>query len=291
MAQVLPTDGFGIYEAVVPTAVSTYQARLQAIAAGGFSLVLNYNLLYGTAADIAGYINYAASVGLKVIVTLKDTTIWRDNTYPTTYTLLYADSGNAATGIAFMQYIVDNTKNLPGTWGWYVGDEVVPADHTVFKTYCDAIKTRDSTHPRLFTQDGHQTYSVASGTSTFGDCCDVMGDDIYPVGVSVYTYTVDRQAANVQTFCTTNSLGVGMTLQAFSWAQYNIPATPYPTYWQMLQMQQGVLANTTSRLLLWYSYFDTLAIDNSAQHWADLVAVVKAGASISISPAGNCKDV
>jgi hypothetical protein len=293
MAQLLPTDGFGIYEATLAGTPGTYQPRLQAIAAGGFKLVMNYNLLYAHIADIIGYINYANSIGLMVMVYLADVVIWRDNTYSTTYTALYADSGNAPTGTAFMQYIVDNTVSLPGVWGWYVGDEVVPGDHAAFKTYCDAIRTRDSTHPRMFVQDGHQTYSVASGTSTFGDCCEVLGDDIYPVGFSGYTYQIERHAAHVQSSCNSAGLQSTMTLQAFAWNEYTIPNTQFPTYWEMLRFNQATMNNSNPRVIMWYSYFDIFdkptILETPAKHWADLVAVIKQGNTGSISPVGYCR--
>jgi hypothetical protein len=145
----LPTDGFGIYESQAPNPPATYQPRLDQIAAGGFKLVVNYSILYGTAAQMTSYINYAASKGLKVIVALQDPRIWRDNTYAATYTALYADAGNPATGTLLMQYVVAQLKGLAGVWGWYVGDEVAEADHTLFKAYTDAIAAADSTHPRL----------------------------------------------------------------------------------------------------------------------------------------------
>jgi hypothetical protein len=290
MAQFLPTDGFGLYESTVPTTTS----RFSSMVAGGFKLVMNYSLLYGHIGDIQNYINTAASMGLKVIVYLADVVIWRDNTYSTTYTALYADSGNAPTGIAFAQYIIDNTKNLAGVWGWYVGDEVAPADHATFKTYCDAIRTRDDTgKPRMFVQDGHTTYSVASGTSTFGDCAEVIGDDIYPVGFAGYTYQIERQAANVQSWCTANGLQSTMTLQSFAWNEYTIPNTQFPTYWEMLRFNQATMNNSQCRVIMWYSYFDIFdkpdKLETPSKHWADLVAVIAQSNTGSISPVGFCR--
>src|SRR6266566_5291089 len=143
-------DGYGIYDSIVPSmGSSVWTPRLQTLATGGFSLVLNYTLSSGHIADIIGYINAAAALNMKVIVALHDPAIWRDNTYATSYPLLYADSGNASTGIAFMQYLVGQVKGLKGVWGYYVFDEIANSDHATLKTYTDAIKAADATHPRL----------------------------------------------------------------------------------------------------------------------------------------------
>ena len=61
----LPTDGFGLYDGVnINLGAGVTQPRLDAIASGGFSLVLNQSLLHWHMSDIITYINYAYSKGL-----------------------------------------------------------------------------------------------------------------------------------------------------------------------------------------------------------------------------------
>src|SRR6266516_4385923 len=97
----LPTDGFGVYESISSSLGSgTWGPRLDQIAAGGFKLVLNYGLLFGSIAQITSYINYAASKGLKVIVAIHNAVIWDTVGSPTSadlaaeYPTIYAAAGS-----------------------------------------------------------------------------------------------------------------------------------------------------------------------------------------------------
>ena len=73
-----------------------------------------------------------------------------------------------------------------------------------------------------------------------------------------------------------------MVLQAMSWQEYSLPrhcspypsCAPFPTLDQMETMLNLALANSTPRLILWYSYFDTINWDtqnNTTQYWNDVV--------------------
>jgi hypothetical protein len=281
----LPTDGYGVYESIQPSLGSgVYTPRLTQIAAGGFSVVLNYASPNGTAANLVSYINAAASAGLKVIVALHDPAIWRDNTYSTTYSTMYADSGNAATGILFAQYIVNAVKGLAGLWGYYIGDEVIVGDHTTWATYAAAIKTADSTHPRLVIESATPGASnFYQGSTLYFDQCEVGGDDYYPIGnTGVSWATPATVASGIQTFCASKSIQSAMTLQAFSWQQAYPPArcspypscAPFPTRDQIYTNLQAVLANMTPRLILFWAYYKILVSDNPTLHWADLTAAI-----------------
>jgi Concanavalin A-like lectin/glucanases superfamily len=279
-----PTDGYGVYEGIVPTTPANYQPRLLAIKAAGFSVVVNYSLLFGHISDIIGYINYAASIGLKVAVTVHDVRIWRDNTYATNYPQLYADSGNAATGTLFMQYIVAQTKNLAGTYGWYAGDEINNSDHTTYAPYAAAVKTADSTHPRLFVQDGSQAYAVTTGTSLFYDSCDILGDDIYPIGYAHYPYSVAQSAQKIQTFDNAHSISSLIVLQAFSQANYGITGAPWPTEAQMIQARHDALTNMAPRLILFYSYYDAVSAGAPAMQWSFVTSAMAGRSGIDMFP-------
>lgn len=278
----MPIDGFAIYESVfVSQGSSVWLPRLQQIATAGFKVVINYSLLQGHATDMVAYINGAASVGLKVAVTLQDPRIWRDGTY-SLYTSMYADAGNPGTGTAFMQYIVAQTSGLAGTWGWYIGDELVAADHTTFATYAAAVKTADSTHPRLIILNSDDpTNSFWNGTTAYWDSCEVGGDDYYPIGNTNIPSgsTVASIAGGIQAFDTSKGLQSAMVLQAFSASAYTpfplLADAPWPTEAQMQQARNDALMNMAPRLLLWYSYFDVTTLGSPdfapANQWSNLV--------------------
>lgn len=262
----LPTDGFGVYEGFAPqTAGAT--ARLDQIAAGGFKLVLNYSLLFGSISDITTYINYAASVGLKVIAALHNTVIWDTNSSPSytdlaaEYPTLYAAAGSPTTnwGVTFGQYVVNQIKTLPGLWGYYIADEAVNADHAPLKTYADAIHSADSSHPRLIINSARTGQASASANNAlFYDCCETMGDDYYPLGPNTYSKTLAQTAAAIQSYCNAHSLTSAMVLQAFSYSHDNLPQYGWPTEAQMQQYRNDAISNMTPRLILWWAYYTTI---------------------------------
>ena len=62
-----PTDGYGVYESCEPSRGHFCLDRLQQIANGGFKLVLNYDSVAGSAAQLLAYANQAEAVGVKLI--------------------------------------------------------------------------------------------------------------------------------------------------------------------------------------------------------------------------------
>src|SRR5260221_56072 len=252
----VPTEGYAVYEEARPTDPVNANARLDVIAASGvFKMVINYSLLLGHMTDIIAYINHAASVGLKVAIPLEDAAIWKNNAIAATYPTLSGDAGST-TDSGFTTYVVNQTKGLAGTWGYYIGDEVANSDHAALKAHTDIIHAADSTKPRLMIADGLATNSVASGTNIFTDCCEVLGDDFYPIGGGPgYVTTVAQEAAAIQAFINTTSLQSAIALQTFSWAAYGVVGQPWPTEAQMQQASNDAIANMNPRLIIWYSFF------------------------------------
>jgi len=267
-----PTDGHAAYE-TIHTTDPTAHSRLDQIASAGFQYVLNYTLIYDHASDMISYINYAYSIGLKVIVALNSTVIWRDsvtnsNAIQTTFPRMYADSGNQNTDTGFTTYIVNQVKNLPGLWGYYLADEVVSADHANVLTHANAVKAADPNHPRLIIEaaSAFTTSACFNNTSLMYDCCDVIGDDFYPVGdPSGYgTLTTAQIASGIQNYCNLHSLDSAIAIQTFSWSAYGRPGQPWPTQAQMMQFRNDAMSNMFPRLILWYSYFDIANPANNA---------------------------
>lgn len=281
-------DGYGIYDNIAPSGGSaSWGSRLTQIASGGFSLVLNYDICDGHIADILSYINTAVSLGLRVIVALHDPAIWRDATYSTKYPLLYADAGNPATGIAFMQYLVGQVKSIKGVWGYYVFDEIANSDHTTLKAYTDAVKTADAAHPRLGIISGTGGSSCWQSLSTLYDCADVMGDDWYTQNYTAAnnlgwtSATTNVTAAGDQIYANLHGIQSAMALQAFNANEYSSQiCTPwpscatFPTQATMRQCNTLCRANMTPRVVMWYSYQDILRSDNPTLHWQDLVETI-----------------
>jgi hypothetical protein len=279
--------GEGIYDACTPwgtTDPNGCNSRLLKVAQAGFKYVLNYDQMYADKAGTLDYLNYASSLGMKVIFAMNDPAFWNGSN------LLTAFSGLAATcscssNTGFIAYVIGLVKNNPGLWGYYVADEVQPASHDQLKAYTDLVHQLDPNHPRLNIETTENTGGGAAGATsiltTFQDTADVLGVDYYPVGSwyngesAAQTGTV---AAAVQAVANQYGKRSAMVLQSFSWSQYSgeswrcpgVTTCPYPALTDLESMESQTLSNAASALILWYSYFDLLKSDNPVQHWADL---------------------
>jgi len=282
----LPTDGFGVYESISSSLGSgTWGPRLDQIAAGGFKLVLNYGLLFGSIAQITSYINYAASKGLKVIVAIHNAVIWDTVGSPTSadlaaeYPTIYAAAGSPTSNWSqvFGQYVVHQLKSLPGVWGWYIGDEVTTAQHAQLLSYASFIAAADATHPRLIVGQGNSANAAANASANYYDCCDVTGDDYYFFGSggAAPALSTAQTAAGTQAFCAAHGLGSAIVLQAFNWSQYGRSSGVWPSQAQMQQSGVDALTNMTPRLVLFYSYYNTIDPATApANQWSLLTGAV-----------------
>lgn len=282
-----PTDGHGIYESIASSlGQGVWGPRLDQIAAGGFSLVLNYGLLFGSVANVQAYINYAASKGMKVIVAIHNAVIW-DTVGHSSYTdlaaeyvTMYAAAGSPTTNWTqtFSQYVVNQVKGLSGTWGYYIADEPTNGQHTQLSAYYGYVTAADNTKPILIIAQGEGGTSFSDSSANFWDCCTVGGDDYYPVG-DTYPLTTAQMAAGIQSYCTTKGIQSAMTLQAFSWQQFpgvsSVSSQPFPTHTQMRTARDTAIANMSPRLILWFSYYNaidgsTVAFSSGDQQWANV---------------------
>ncbi|GAC1651192.1 MAG: hypothetical protein NVS4B12_21760 [Ktedonobacteraceae bacterium] len=135
-----PTDGYGLYEAISPWNASTYTAWLAQMVVGGFKLVMNYNLLYTTGAQLVVYINTATACGMWVIVALYEQSLWDGMADLSSQYPGLCASTRIHDGPGLVQYVVNLVKGLLGTWGYYVGDEVAASYHTQLKMHADLIE-------------------------------------------------------------------------------------------------------------------------------------------------------
>lgn len=258
MALTLPTDGYGIYEDCNPNqGQGVWGPRLDQMAAGGFRVVINYGLCYGSTANMLAYINYAASKGMRVAVALHS--VWASSNLSTTFPTMYVEAGSPGITAynAFGTYVVNQVKGLSGTWGYYLADEPFNSSHTTIKSLHDTIVGLDS-KPILIICTTDTTPSPLqgtnwTGTTTMYDCCTVSGDDPYPIGLaanSLTAYTLGQMAADIQSFTASKSINSAIVLQGFRFNNSVLPVLS-----DMQAMLHQALAHMTPQLVLWFGYY------------------------------------
>jgi hypothetical protein len=270
----------GLYESCPPVIGQPCLDNLTVIAAGGFKLVVNYAQLDGTIADELAYAAQAQSLGIQVIWDLSDRALY-DGQNLVHHFKTFATSCGATDNDAVLSCYINLVKDLPATWGYYVGDEVKPVFEPKLRLLTDRLAQLDSSHPRLFVAIGdvvpkRQAYKLVP----FADDAEVLGADHYPVSTGQRIGEVGQVAANVQNI--DNALGrkSAVVLQSFSWGEYPdqtwvcspMPkCAHFPTEGQMRHMRDSALKNSNPLFLLWYSYFDIQGSDHPEKHWKDLV--------------------
>jgi len=271
-------DGYGMYENCRPKDVATCLSHLDTMASAGFQLVINYAQLYGDAQFQKAYLDHAQSVGMKVIVALNKPELYNGADLSSVFPDL-VQTCSCSNNHDFIEYVVNLVKNHPALWGYYIGDEVDPADHDQMKrALADVVHQTDPKHPRLFIDTAGHAIAVWHGNSPFSDTAEVLGSDFYPVRDNSPSYpTIDQTAqvaSGIQAYTDAHRETSAIVLQAFSYSNYDIPGTPYPTADQMESLLSQTLAHSHPRMILWYSYYDTMASGNPTQHWNDLKSII-----------------
>jgi hypothetical protein len=273
-----PSDGYGIYESCSPKNESTCLSHLDDMAAAGFKLVINYDQLSGDAAFQKAYLDHAQAVGMKVILAMTDPDFYNGKDLDQAFPKL-AETCDCNNNQGFITYVVNLVKNHPALWGYYIGDEVDVENHDAMKAdLADVVHQADPNHPRLFIDNPGHDVTVWRGNSPFFDTSEVIGSDFYPVRDKSPGYpTLDQTgqfAAGVQAYANAHNEGSAIVLQAFSYSNYSIAGQPYPTASQMKDMLSQTLANSHPRIVLWYSYYDTMSSSNPTQNWNTLKSLV-----------------
>jgi hypothetical protein len=203
--------------------------RLLTLREGGFQTVLNYWSDSMSIEDNVRYANQAHSLGMQVIWNLAD----------------------YRAPLAPKLDLVNVTKDHPATWGYYIGDEVQPADRDQVVQLSGAIRSLTN-RPLLYVSRPNP-----SKLRPFNGLANYIGPDIYPVG------PVDRQSVcRTARWAAKMLKGKGrltMVLQAYSWSIDSPTLNPeWPSagqmrtmrsYWpQLTQAGNGVNLNPTYRM-------------------------------------------
>jgi len=281
----LPSDGQGIYESCVVSEPNCVN-HLNTFATGGFKLVMNYAQMYASASAQLNYAQRAQSLGIKIIWSMNDITFRNDGDLRKRFRSLAATC-SCTDNVGFITYVVNLVKNLPATYGYYIGDEVDPREKATpgIHWLSNLVKSLDPEHPRITvgasSNSPSQIYYYYP--ASMNETADFIGADYYPYGYITTGNDINTQVSKVAE----NLLSIAnqyhkqyfMVLQAFAWEHLCNPwpsCAPFPSYAQMRAQRDLVLQNSHPRFILWYSYFELLKSDNPNKHWADLVAAAGA---------------
>lgn len=277
-----PTQG--IYDSCAPEKGSICYERLKQMAQAGFTLVLNYDQLSGNAQQQLAYASQAHQLNMKIIWAMNSHTFWDGTDLRQHYQALAATC-NCSTNQGFLHYFVDLVKDLPATWGYYIGDEVPYKDHDKTKGLAEKIKQLDPSHPQLLIAGASTIESVVTNLMPFTDTADVLGADYYPIGSAYMPLQATADiASTVQSITDQVHKPSALVLQAFSWSQYPDEAwrcspfpscAHFPTKDEMCQMLTLALSNARPQILLWYSYQDILRSNDPSGHLQTLSEVIQ----------------
>jgi hypothetical protein len=278
----------GVYESCPPSERRCLE-NLDKIAAGGFTLVVNYAQAFGTTDQLRTYAERADGNGIQVIWAISDPIYWNGTDLTSELSEL-AGSCGASTNAAVIRCYVRTVKSLPATWGYYVGDEVAQADAAKARRLAKRVGRLDPGHPRLFVGNGNgavTTQQQQKVLGPFASTSETLGLDIYPIGSTTPLSAVGDVAATLQRLSKSKAKRSALVLQAFSWSQYPDAnpdvCSPFPDCAtlpdrrELRKMRNLAIGRGSPQLLLWYSYFDIMRSDDPQGHWRDLVAA--AGAS------------
>ena len=246
--------------------------RLAHMRSGGFTLVLNYRVWWATEAGLRAYADTANRLGMKIIWPF-DSSAWRlGEDLRARYPQLAATCG-CSDNAGFKRYVVGLVKELPATWGYYIGDEVPDDQIAQAQAFANEIKVLDPSHPTMVVSMESPS-SRAAGLAPFTGVADVFVGDYYPIGSDGIDH-MGPVAAGVGDFARAHGKPAGMALQAMSWELYPdhiAPSARWPTPAEMQRMRDLSLVHANPSLILWYSYYDIARSDDPERHWADLVA-------------------
>jgi hypothetical protein len=274
-----PPPPQGIYEGCSPGAVpDECVEHLEQISDAGFKYVVNYSAWYGTPQAVVEYAEAASRLGLQLIWPLNHQ-VWRgEGSLSENYSKL--SESRAMSNPEFISLAVNLVKDLPATWGFYIGDELATDDVSETETLSGEVEA--------LAPDKEQLYVARPGVQMlkpFLKISDVAGADVYPIGSR--DPRVWRSARLTGEVTAEAGVGTAMVLQAFSWSQYNPRSAPaFPSREQMRSMRDEAVRCSDPSMILWYSYQDIERSDAPEKHWEDLVSAAFGPVTYSDCPKG-----
>jgi len=224
--------------------------RLTALSQAGFRVVINYWTSGMSADDALEYAREAQSVGMQVIWNVSDFTIPMDR---------HLD-------------LVRVTSSLPATWGYYIGDEVDPANRGQVAELSSRVRGLTK-RPVLYVSRPNP-----SKLRPFKGLADYIGPDDYPVG------PIDPPACQTARWASkTVKKNLAMVLQAYSWSIDFPDMNPqWPSASEMRQMRNQATRCGRPKLLLWFCFHCiTDYHPNADAYWRD---VAWAANGVSLNP-------
>jgi hypothetical protein len=221
----------GIYDACAyndpkQTPLPNCDDRLAVLHAGGFQVVLNYWSNMMSVEDNVRYADQAAALGMRVIWNLS---AYRGET------------------IGPKLDLVSATMNHPGTWGYYIGDEVRPEDRDEVVQLSRAVKSMTS-KPLLYVSRPNRAL-----LKPFRKLADYVGPDSYPVGpIDGPICPTARWASKA---VQKKKRNLAMVLQAYSWSiDFADVAPQWPSAGQMRQMRNQAMRCGRPKLIMWFAF-------------------------------------
>jgi hypothetical protein len=257
----------------------TAESQLRQIASGGFVVVLNYSVFWGSSSDVLAYASAANRLGLHIIWCFSDpdfaTYINKSGSYLIDDYAELSATCNCTTNKAFIQYVVNLVKDLPATWGYGIADEAATSTASNVHDLYNTIHALDPHHPQMAngTWDDATMPTLANIKANLDPFrfADTLQGDYYPVGAGAPVLDESIAASHIQTIANNYGNASQMVLQAYSWEQEDPAACDGPCAYPTVKQMQGLLDNAAASMnpqaLLWYDYWDTV----NASQWNNLL--------------------
>ena len=252
-------EGNAIYDNCGVTCFS----HLDTFAHGGFKMIMDYSSFVNThITAVQAYAQHAQADNIKIIWSFKDFYPKISGTYPSQskyYSQIAQDCG-CNDWVSLTKYLVNQVKNDPATWGYYISDEPKNYGFTAsnIAPISSAISSLDPSHPKLLINNdtlnnGNSTYAV--NLANYVSVANVLGEDYYPISYGQNINNTGAIANEVQYIANTYNRQSAMVLELNS--GNNPSAQIYPSFFQMQSMYSQVLGHSTPRLILWFWYANT----------------------------------
>jgi hypothetical protein len=265
----------GVYDSCRPADPSCLE-NLRYIGSAGFKVVVNYGALGGTAAEVSAYANAAHAHGVRVA--------WPLNVWTSPYGAGGQQTGKSwdlkaanpafcpecSSNEDFVTKAVTLLRSHPGTWGWYIGDEIAVAGLAATRRLARRLEHLAPKRPRLFVARPNKRK-----LKPFIASADFAGIDPYPIASGpgcLKDPEVGPAAEWSSKMVRAKHRKPVIVLQSFSWS-IDMPAQcgeRWPTTTEMKRMRNAAIRRGNPSLILWFCYHCIRTSTDPAQHWANL---------------------